>query len=197
VASPPRQHTRARSRRPIEAAEITHLEALGACLAAVRRDRGVTQAVLAEAAELSTSGIRRIEAGTRRTRRSTLDGIAAALDEPELADELARLAGPALAPESPYAERIARVPGGTAAAELVGIGRRGERRSARSTTFSASLIGSRGSPRLLALQELGRLRAGATAQLSSVATGRRPALSLGAGPTLSRAYRAPALSGGF
>jgi transcriptional regulator with XRE-family HTH domain len=78
VASPRSQHTRARSWRPIEAAEITYLEALGAHLAAVRRDHGLTQAALAEAAELSTSGIRRIEAGTRRTRRSTLDRMAAA-----------------------------------------------------------------------------------------------------------------------
>jgi transcriptional regulator with XRE-family HTH domain len=64
--------------------------------------------VLAEASELSTSGIARIETGTRRTRPSTLDRIAVALGDPELAKELAQLAGPARAPESPYAERIAR-----------------------------------------------------------------------------------------
>jgi transcriptional regulator with XRE-family HTH domain len=92
----------------MEAGETPHLETLGARLAAVRRDRGLTQDTLAEAAELSTSGIHRIEAGTRRTRRSTLDRIAAALGDPELAAELAGLAGPALAPESLYGEPIAR-----------------------------------------------------------------------------------------
>jgi transcriptional regulator with XRE-family HTH domain len=120
----PGQRARDAPRRPIEAAEIPHLEALGARLAAVRRDRGLAQDTLAEAAELSTSGIRRIEAGTRRTRRSTLDRIAAALGDPDLGDELAGLAGPALAPESLY----------------------GERGSANSATFSASLVSSRGSP---------------------------------------------------
>jgi hypothetical protein len=54
------------------------------------------------------STIQRIEAGARRTRRSTLDRIAEALGDPQLAGVLAELAGPALAPESPYAERIAR-----------------------------------------------------------------------------------------
>ncbi len=57
-----------------------------------------------------------IENGGRRTRRSTLGRVAAALtdanpslgDEKPLADALAELAGPALAPESPHAERIAR-----------------------------------------------------------------------------------------
>jgi hypothetical protein len=50
----------------------------------------------------------RIERGLRRTRASTLDRIACALGEPALGGELARLAGPALAPESEYAERITR-----------------------------------------------------------------------------------------
>jgi transcriptional regulator with XRE-family HTH domain len=68
----------------------------------------VTQGELAKAAQLSTSTIQRIEAGTRRTRRSTLHRIAEALGDPKLASVLADLAGPALAPESPYAERIAR-----------------------------------------------------------------------------------------
>jgi transcriptional regulator with XRE-family HTH domain len=103
-----KQHTRAGSRRPIEAAEITHLEALGARLAAGRRSRRLSQSALAADAELSVSTVQRIEAGTRRTRRTTLERIAAALGDPELADELPRLAGPALAPESTYAERIAR-----------------------------------------------------------------------------------------
>jgi transcriptional regulator with XRE-family HTH domain len=96
------------SRRPIRPDEITHSEALGRRLRDARCARGLTQAKLAEANELSESTIQRIEAGSRRTRHSTLERITLALGDPALADELARLAGAALAPESPYAERIAR-----------------------------------------------------------------------------------------
>jgi transcriptional regulator with XRE-family HTH domain len=93
---------------PIEDAEIPYLEALGLSLQRARCSRAMTQGELATAAQLSTSTIQRIEAGTRRTRRSTLRRIAEALGDPQLASALARLAGPALAPESPYAERITR-----------------------------------------------------------------------------------------
>ncbi len=95
-------------RRPIEAHEVVYLHACGARLAELRRDAGLSQRKLATAAELAPSTVERVEAGTRRTRRSTLDRIAGALNRPEAAAELADLAGPALAPESPYAERIAR-----------------------------------------------------------------------------------------
>ena len=108
MADAVKQHTRAGSRHPIEAHEIPYLETLGERLASLRRDQCLTQVALAQMAELSTSSIARIEAGTRRTRRSTLDRIATALGHPELADELERVAGPAIAPESPYAERITR-----------------------------------------------------------------------------------------
>jgi hypothetical protein len=58
--------------------------------------------------------IEQIERGIRRRRRSTLDRIAAALVKvrpglgtaSDLADRLASLAGPALAPESKYRERV-------------------------------------------------------------------------------------------
>jgi transcriptional regulator with XRE-family HTH domain len=102
-----KQHTRAGSRRPIRPDEIAHLEALGGRLRDARCRRGLTQATLAEAAELSESAIQRIEAGTRRTRRTTLARISLAIGDPALSEELAALAGAALAPESPYPDRIA------------------------------------------------------------------------------------------
>src|SRR5689334_17154271 len=80
---------------------------MGCSVKALPVAAGLTQRALANTAELSVSMIGRIEAGTRRTRRSTLERIAAAFDQPELGEELARLAGPALAPESAYAGRIA------------------------------------------------------------------------------------------
>jgi transcriptional regulator with XRE-family HTH domain len=142
MADGQKQHTRAGSRHPIQLHEIAHLEALGNRLATVRHDRGFTQAGLAQKAELSTSAIGRIESGTRRTRRSTLERIAIALGSPNLADELARLAGPALAPESPHAERIAAAGHGVTTA--VGDERNGHsarRGSARSPTLSGSCRG--------------------------------------------------------
>lgn len=69
---------------------------------------GLSQVRLATAAELASSTIERIESGARRTRRSTLERITAALERPKVAAELAAFAGPALAPESEYAERIVR-----------------------------------------------------------------------------------------
>jgi transcriptional regulator with XRE-family HTH domain len=108
VTSRVKQYTRAAALRPIEDAEIPYLEALGERLKRARCSRDVTQVELGKAAQLSVSTIQRIEAGTRRTRRSTLERIAEALGDPQLADVLADLAGPALSPESPYAERIAR-----------------------------------------------------------------------------------------
>jgi transcriptional regulator with XRE-family HTH domain len=95
-------------RRPLEPSETPYLLALGIRLRELRRDSGLTQAQLAEAAELSCRHIERLEAGNRRTRRSTLARIAAALGDPLLGNQLADLAGPALAPESGFAERIAR-----------------------------------------------------------------------------------------
>lgn len=108
--------TRAACRRPILAGEIPSLEALGRRLRELRRRTGLSQAALARAAQLNGATISRVEAGTRRTRRSTLERIASALvaelpdlgDADRLTDDLAALAGPALAPESAYADRVAR-----------------------------------------------------------------------------------------
>ena len=95
-------------RRPIQPAETPYLSALGNRLRELRRDRGLTQAQLAVAADLSRRHVERLEAGTRRTRRSTLSRIAEALGGPSLENELVTLAGPALAQESDFAERVAR-----------------------------------------------------------------------------------------
>jgi transcriptional regulator with XRE-family HTH domain len=95
-------------RRPIEPAETPYLAALGIRLRDRRRRKGLTQAQLAAASELSLRHLERIETGSRRTRRSTLSRIATALGDPSLEKELAALAGPALAPESAFAERVAR-----------------------------------------------------------------------------------------
>lgn len=103
-------------RRPLRAYERVHLERLGRLLATTRRAVGVTQGELALAAGLSRVQLARIETGVRRTRRSTLTRIAAALvfEAPtlgsveRLVDDLVEEAGPALAEESAYAERVAR-----------------------------------------------------------------------------------------
>jgi transcriptional regulator with XRE-family HTH domain len=88
-------------RRPIEPWETPNLRAAGQRLAALRREYGLTQTQLAQRAE-------RIEAGARRTRRSTLERIGEALANPSVAAEIAKLAGPSLAPESEFAERVGR-----------------------------------------------------------------------------------------
>jgi len=101
-----RDAQRSSSRRPIDSAEVPFLEALGTRLAELRVAVGVSQATLAERAELARSTVERIEGGTRRTRRSTLERIAEALDRSGATEELVALVGPALAPESAYADRI-------------------------------------------------------------------------------------------
>jgi transcriptional regulator with XRE-family HTH domain len=97
--------------RPIEWHEVQHLHRMGDQLTALRRTAGLSQRRLADLAGLHRVSVARIEAGQRRTRRSTLARIAMALTAtcPELGspgalvDELARLAGRALAPESAWA----------------------------------------------------------------------------------------------
>jgi hypothetical protein len=74
--------------------------------------------VVAGAAQISVRHLRRLEYGGCRTRRSTLARLAAALmpttsrpDAPEvlgLYSELVEVAGVALAPESTFADRVAR-----------------------------------------------------------------------------------------
>jgi transcriptional regulator with XRE-family HTH domain len=102
----PGTKTRATCCRPIKTSEVAHLEALGARLYTLRRDAELSRNGLAEAAEVSESTVERIERATRRTRRSTLERLAGVLHAD--AKELVDLAGPALAPESLYAKRVAR-----------------------------------------------------------------------------------------
>lgn len=106
---------RARCRRPIMADEVAGLEALGEELRRLRwKVARVARPRLAVRAQVSIRQIEQIEQAIRRTRRSTLERIAAALVEmkPELGDasalaeRLAELAGPGLAPESAYRERV-------------------------------------------------------------------------------------------
>lgn len=104
------------SRRPILERERPHLERLGVALATTRRACGLTQREVALGAALSRTHVDRLEAGRRRTRRSTLRRIAAVfvVEEPRLGSvdrvvaDFLRFAGPALAEESEYAERVAR-----------------------------------------------------------------------------------------
>lgn len=108
---------RRQCRRPIQDHEVGHLERMGAALRAVREGLGVTPTQLARAAQINRSTLWRIELGERRTRESTLRRIAHGLAvlTPEgsvhsarLVQQLVDLAGPALAPESEYADRVER-----------------------------------------------------------------------------------------
>jgi transcriptional regulator with XRE-family HTH domain len=103
-------------RRPLRAHERAHVERLGRLLATTRRAVGLTQEQVALRAGLSRTHLDRLERGLRRTRRSTLTRIAVVfvLEVPRLGpverlvDDLVAEAGPALAEESAYAERVAR-----------------------------------------------------------------------------------------
>jgi transcriptional regulator with XRE-family HTH domain len=103
-------------RRPLRAYERPHLLNLGRLLRAHRLGSGLTQSELALFADLSRVQVARIETAASRTRRSTLARMAAALvlHNPALApvwrltEDLAGAAGPALAEESQYAERVSR-----------------------------------------------------------------------------------------
>ena len=143
-------------RHPLSAEEIVRLERLGERLRAHRLAAGLTRTAMGLAADLNPQSVYRIEVGTRRTRKSTLRRIAAALDhEPErLVDELVRLAGPSLAPESAYAERVARRRGRRARRRQVPIDREAyranrERLEARWAEDSARHAAFRGSMRAL------------------------------------------------
>jgi transcriptional regulator with XRE-family HTH domain len=102
------------TRQPIEEYEKPHLAELGAALRSLRQHAGLTQAVLADRTGMHPRSIGRIEAGERRTRLSTLTRLLTALLNEDgtlgemdyLLDGLVRRAGPALAAESPYRDRI-------------------------------------------------------------------------------------------
>lgn len=106
---------RARCRRPITPDEAPQLQALGDEIRRLRwRVAHVSRSKLAIRSEVSIRQLEQIEQAIRRTRRSTLGRIAGALVELEpdigsadqLVEHLAALAGPALAPESAYRERV-------------------------------------------------------------------------------------------
>lgn len=111
---------RAQSRSPLTDAEVPHAEALGAAVLAFRKRLGIARQAAADAALLSPWGLWAIERGVRRTRASTLARIAEglvrsadpddaeSLDAATLAAGWVALAGPALAAESPFRERIER-----------------------------------------------------------------------------------------
>jgi transcriptional regulator with XRE-family HTH domain len=105
---------RASSRRAIEKWEVPYLESLGAAVKTARLAAGLSRAGLARGAEVSAETIYRIEAGLRRTRLSTLERIAVYLYEDtaedpwRMADHFAAVAGPGLAPESVFPERVDR-----------------------------------------------------------------------------------------
>ena len=106
---------RGRCRRPIATDEVPGLEALGGELRRLRWTVArLSRPALARRAEVSVRTLERIEQAIRRTRRSTLERIAAGLVEvcprlgpsPALAAHLAELAGRGLAAESVYRERV-------------------------------------------------------------------------------------------
>jgi hypothetical protein len=106
---------RARCRRPITSDEVVGLQALGDEIRRLRWNVArVHRPRLAIRAEVSVRQLEQIEQAIRRTRRSTLARIAGALvglradigSAEELVERLAALAGPSLAPESEYRERV-------------------------------------------------------------------------------------------
>jgi hypothetical protein len=108
---------RGRCRRPITADEVASLEALGNELRCLRWTVAqLHRPALAVRAQISVRQIEQIERAIRRTRRSTLERIVAALVkvEPDLGEpaalvaRLTELAGIGLAPESEYRERVER-----------------------------------------------------------------------------------------
>ncbi len=102
------------TRRPITTDEQPGLDTLGRLLREYRTSAHLTRADLAQLVGVHPSTIERIERATRRTRRSTLEAIALALAEvigqptSAISSPLLTVGAPVLAPESEYADRIAR-----------------------------------------------------------------------------------------
>ncbi len=115
-AAAERPHVARPCRRPIADAEVQNLQALGAALRAARRSAGLTQTVVARRALIGERHLRDLETGRRRTRRSTLDRLSAALVSESPAGMAAlrilmvllQAAGSNLAAESPHAARVDR-----------------------------------------------------------------------------------------
>jgi hypothetical protein len=96
---------------------VPDLETMGDELRRLRSNvAGLSRPALSIRAQISVRQIEQIERAIRRTRRSTLDRITAALviENPEMGDSsalvenLVELAGIGLAPESDYRDRIER-----------------------------------------------------------------------------------------
>jgi transcriptional regulator with XRE-family HTH domain len=88
---------------------------MGAALCALRHGVGLSQRELGWAAEMGADHVGNLERGQRRPRRSSLERLVLVfaaldpgLDGDELLEGLCDLAGPALAPESAFSERVAR-----------------------------------------------------------------------------------------
>jgi hypothetical protein len=102
--------------RPIESSEKPYLHALGEELKALRSQSGLTWMQVAHGSLLSYGHISALAYAFRRTRRSTLSRIVDTLvaanpdlgPADQLLDHLCGVAGPALAPESIYPDRVAR-----------------------------------------------------------------------------------------
>lgn len=103
----------AEGRRPVEEWEREHLLNLSGVITAARLNAGKSLSDIAIAAGLDYSHLRRVIAGDRRTRASTLARVAACLTNSDeearhLHEQLVHAAGPVLAPESTYEDRVAR-----------------------------------------------------------------------------------------
>lgn len=102
-------------RRPVEPFEKPYLAAFGARLAVLRREAGATQETLAFEAQLSRWYVCDLERGRCRTRASTIERLAAALERfsdgalkaDDVAAQLTEEIGPALAAESQFAAVLA------------------------------------------------------------------------------------------
>jgi len=86
--------------------------AMGNALRALRNAAGLSRPAVARVAQCHPHSLARIERADRRTRRSTLERIVAAIVPEdrvaETVDRLVEIVGPALAMESPWAHRIDR-----------------------------------------------------------------------------------------
>jgi transcriptional regulator with XRE-family HTH domain len=102
-------------RRPLESHELEPLCRLGEELRRLRVAAELSAEQLAKASLRNRRTVERIEQGARRTRRSTLVELVDVLllarpdlgERDVLVQQLVAAAGPALAPESPYAAKTA------------------------------------------------------------------------------------------
>lgn len=109
---PDHDKARAKCRRPIEPWEVPYLVAVGKRLQEMIKQARYRQTDLALASKISRSQLYNYRTGRNRPRSSTLLRIVTALaerldaDASDLHHELVELAGPALAPETAYPDRV-------------------------------------------------------------------------------------------